>query len=336
MSYSYSLSIINALGHHFPQLQSDIHGMTDDPNFNWATAIRHIDTEAALVQRHVEVGVAPTTVTLLGTSGSDSKGPGSAIVCSNCKHLHHTIDFCIKPGGKMAGHTLEEAKAAQCAAAGKAPQRTRGSMQSGSANVATATTSATLTTNTTATTNATTTTPSNSALTTVTAVPTNSSGGSPVVINGVLYILVPTPTNPPQQTANLCDHTGVMYRVNDLLDFSSMIAEMGPHRTSLNWGHYTKVADPSDTNASYIALPSTPFIPLHLLELPFILDTGTICHILPEHSNFQNLKTIQPYPIKGLGGTCVYAMGMGMVKLTMEDGHCLTLHDALFIPSSSV
>ena len=40
--------IINALRHHYPQLQSDIHGMTDDPNFNWATAIRHIDTEAAL------------------------------------------------------------------------------------------------------------------------------------------------------------------------------------------------------------------------------------------------------------------------------------------------
>ena len=47
--------IINALGRHFPQLQSDIHGMMDDPNFNWATAIRRIDTEAALVQRYAEV-----------------------------------------------------------------------------------------------------------------------------------------------------------------------------------------------------------------------------------------------------------------------------------------
>ena len=113
--------IINALGCHFPQLQLDIHGMMDDPDFNWAAAIRCIDTKAALVQRCTEVGVALTTVALLGTSGLDSKTSGTTIMCSNCKCLHYTIEFCIKPGGKMAGHTLEEAKAAQCAAAGKAP-----------------------------------------------------------------------------------------------------------------------------------------------------------------------------------------------------------------------
>lgn len=236
----------------------------------------------------------------------------------------------------MAGRTLEEAKAAQRAAAGKAPRPTRGSTQSGSANVATTTTNTTPATNTTTTTNTITTAPSNPAPTTVTAVPANSSGGSPVVINGVSYILVPTPTNRPQQTANLCDHTGAMYRVNDLLDFSGMIAEMGPHRTSLDWGHYTKVADHLDNNTSHVASPSTPFSPLHLSESPFILDTGATCHISPERSDFQNLRTIQPHPIKGLGGTCIYAMGMGTIELTMEDGHRLTLHDAPFVPSSSV
>ena len=115
-----------------------------------------------------------------------------------------------------------------------------------------------------------------------------------------------------------------------------MIAKMGPHSTSLDWGHYTKVADPSDANTSHVASPSTPFTPLHLSELPFILDTGATCHISPERSDFQNLRTIQPHLIKGLGGTCIYAMGMGTVKLTMEDRHHLTLHNALFIPFSSV
>ena len=184
--------------------------------------------------------------------------------------------------------------------------------------------------------NTATTIPSNSTPTTVTAVPTNPSGPLPIVINSVLYILVPTLTNPPQQTANLCNHTGTAYQVNDLLDFRGMIAEMGPHSMSLNWGHYSKVADHSDTDASNITLPSTPFTPLHLLESPFILDTGATCHISPERSDFQNLKSIQPYPIKGLGGTCIYAMGVGMIELTMEVGHCLMLHNALFVPSSSV
>ena len=210
------------------------------------------------------------------------------------------------------------------------------SMQSGSANVATTTANATLTTNTTTTTNATTTTPSTAAPVAVTAVPASSSGSSPVVINGISYILVLTPTTPTQQTANLCDHTGGTYRFNNLLDFSGMIAEMGAHSTSLDWGHYTKVADPSDANTSHVALPSTPFTPLHLSESPFVLDTGATCHISPECSDFQNLRTIQPHPIKGLGGTCVYAMGMGTVELTIEDRYHLTLHNALFVPSSSV
>ena len=116
--------IINALGHHYPQLQSEIHGMTDDPNFNWVGALRRVNTEAALVQRNAEVRTTPTTVALVGTSSSDPKAP--TLVCSNCKRLHHTIDFCIKQGGKMAGQTLEEAKAAQRAATGKPPRSARG------------------------------------------------------------------------------------------------------------------------------------------------------------------------------------------------------------------
>ena len=33
-------------------------------------------------------------------------------VCANCKKEGHLADFCISPGGKMAGQTIEEAKAA--------------------------------------------------------------------------------------------------------------------------------------------------------------------------------------------------------------------------------
>ncbi len=114
--------IINALGRHYPQLQSEIHKATDDPNFNSNAALRRIETEAALTERRAEVGVGSSTVALVGTTRSNDNANTPSVICSNCKHPHHTIEFCIKKGGKMAGRTLDEAKAAQRAAAGKTPQ----------------------------------------------------------------------------------------------------------------------------------------------------------------------------------------------------------------------
>jgi len=327
--------IINALGRHYPQLQSDIHGMTDDPNFDWAAAIRCIDTEAALAQRRAEMTVTPTTIALVGTSGSDPKTP--VVVCSNCKRLHHTIDFCIKSGGKMAGRTLEEAKAAQRAAAGKQPCTTRGSTQNSNANVAT---TATQNTNNAGTnTNSTTTTPTAPAssnptpITTTSTAPTNS---TPITINGISYIPVSTPLIVPQQTANICDHTGAPYRVNDLLDFRGMVAELETPIASLDWEHYSRTTDPPDVQSPPVAFASTPFPAACLEELPFVLDTGATCHISPECSDFQNLRSIQAHPIKGLGGSCVYATGLGTIQLDVGNGQQLILHNALFAPSSSV
>jgi len=327
--------IINALGRHYPQLQLDIHGMTDDPSFDWAAAIRRIDTEAALAQRRAEMAVTPSTIVLMGTSSSDPKTP--TIVCSNCKRLHHTIDFCIKPGGKMARRTLEEAKTAQHAAAGKQPRPARGFTQNSNANVATA---ATQNTNNAGTNTIPTTT---SPLATVSSNPTPNTATNipptnptPITINGVSYIPVPTPTIVPQQTANLCDHTGAPYRVNDLLDFRGMVAKLETPITSLDWEDYSRAADPSDIHLPPAAFASTPFPATRLEELPFILDTGATCHISPEHSDFQNLRSIQPHPIKGLGGSCVYATGLGTIQLDVGGGQHLTLHNALFALSSSV
>ena len=37
------------------------------------------------------------------------------VPCSTCKCLNHSTEFCISPGGKLAGKTIEEAHAAQAA-----------------------------------------------------------------------------------------------------------------------------------------------------------------------------------------------------------------------------
>jgi hypothetical protein len=71
-------------------------------------------------------------------------------------------------------------------------------------------------------------------------------------------------------------------------------------------------------------------------ELPFILDTGTTCHISPEASDFKVLKAIPRHPVKGLCRSAVYAVGMGDIELRIMAGHVLKLTDVLYIPESSV
>ncbi|KAH9960032.1 hypothetical protein BC827DRAFT_1268521 [Russula dissimulans] len=118
----FSIFIINSLGRHYPHLQSIIHGMMTDPNFTTAHALTCLETEAALEDRHAELGYQPSAVALIATNKEALSAP---LICSNCKRLHHTINFCVKPGDRMAGKSLDEAKAAQCVAVGKPPHPPR-------------------------------------------------------------------------------------------------------------------------------------------------------------------------------------------------------------------
>ena len=329
--------IINALGRNYPQLQSEIHKVTDDPNFNLSAALRRIVTEAALTQRCSEVGIGSTTIALVGTTGSDGSAKAPTITCSNCKHLHHIIEFCIKQGGKMAGHTLEEAKAAQRAAAGKAPRPARGSLPGTNVNANVATTTAQNTNNAPALpASIAMTTPSSTPTTTAPSNPTPTTNSSPIIINGVSYIPISAPLAPPQQSANICDHIGMPYQANNLLNFRRMVAKSELPSTSLDWDKFSKTADPLNMQTPTTAFPSTPFPAIHLEELPFVLDMGATCHISPERSDFQDIQTIYPHPIKGLGGASVHAVGMGTIQLDVGNGQHLTLHNALFALSCSV
>ena len=57
---------------------------------------------------------------------------------------------------------------------------------------------------------------------------------------------------------------------------------------------------------------------------------------MPDQSDFDTLSTIPPHPVRGLKGTCVYAVGLGSIKLCLCDGHNLILHNVLYIPTSKV
>jgi hypothetical protein len=315
--------IINALGRHYPQLQSDIHHMTVQPNFDAAAALRRIETEASLVQRRAELGVVATQSPVVALTASDTNPKFPPTVCSNCKRPYHTIDFCIKPGGKMAGRTMDAAKAAQRAAQGKPPRPPRQAGQA--ANVAT-------TPNVTGT-----------AGTPAIALPTTTTQGQPsavpsapppIIINGISYFPASTTAIPASQSANLCSH--VSAPLNDLTDYRAFITMGDPPKASLNWENYSRTADLTDGQVHMVTTPPAPFTAARIEESPFVLDTGATCHISPERSDFQHITPIPAHPIKGLGGACIYAVGLGTIELSVGAGQRLVLNNALFAPTSSV
>ena len=320
--------IINALGRNYHQLQSDIHRMTDDPNFDWMGALRRIETEAALAEHRAEISAGSTTPTVALAALNESKDKSqSVIICSNCKRPHHTIEFCVKQGGKMAGRSLEEAKAAQRAAAGKPPRPTRGTESANVVNTTMPNPSTQALTTSAAT--VTPTTPSTAMVSIPSATPV------PLIINKVSYFPASSPI--PPQAANVCDHTGPPYRVNDLVDFRAFVTVDGaPPKASLNWANYSQETDLGDTHAHVTGSASLPFPAARLKEFPFVLDTGATCHISPERSDFQTMSPIQDHPIRGLGGACIYAIGIGTIELAVGNGQHLLLHNALFAPASSV
>ena len=73
-----------------------------------------------------------------------------------------------------------------------------------------------------------------------------------------------------------------------------------------------------------------------LSESPFFLDTGANAHISPERSDFKALRPIPPHPISGVGGTYIYAVGIGTIEIHIAGGHKLTLDNVLYAPASTV
>ena len=70
----------------------------------------------------------------------------------------------------------------------------------------------------------------------------------------------------------------------------------------------------------------------------FAFNTAATCHISLVQSDFKTLRPISnlKYPVKGLGGATVYAVGIGEINLRIVKGCSITLHDVLFIPASTI
>lgn len=105
-----TLATIKASGRHYETLQSAILSKTKQPNFTVQDVINRLIEEDDHICNHEAQGFLPTVTAL--ASQTVTARTRTRPLCSHCKRNGHYADFCIQPGGKMAGRTLEEAKAA--------------------------------------------------------------------------------------------------------------------------------------------------------------------------------------------------------------------------------
>jgi hypothetical protein len=69
---------------------------------------------------------------------------------------------------------------------------------------------------------------------------------------------------------------------------------------------------------------------------PFFLDMGATAHISPQRSDFKSLCPISPHPVLGVGGSCIYAISIGTIKICISAGHKFMLENVLYVPSATI
>jgi hypothetical protein len=96
--------LLNALNDNFENIQSYLMSIADDPSFSSETIERRLRLEGSLIRIRAEK--------TLQTSSTSQGRARSRPVCANCKKPGHLADFCVRPGGKIAGRSINDARAA--------------------------------------------------------------------------------------------------------------------------------------------------------------------------------------------------------------------------------
>ena len=288
-----SMFVLNGLRNHFPRLQTSINDMMMNPS-NSSTDVR-----ARLLQEE-QTNLTEISSENTAHAAISSKPPRP--VCSNCKCPGHRADFCISPGGLMAGKTIEEARAAQEAARSvhrNATNRVRPSQN-----------------------------PSNTANTASVQTAPSNDNPQTFTFNGKSYMLI----NDSTPAATQADSANISMPPYNEDKYHAFIGATEEARVSIDWTTHTQQANPSSPpDCAYTGRYPTA----RLDELPFILDTGATVHISPESSDFKVLRSIPPRPVKGLCGSA-QAIGIGEIELRIAGGHTLKLTDVLYIPECTV
>jgi hypothetical protein len=285
-------------------IQSDIISSADDPNWSSKAIIRRLQQQDNLVRLRAEQ--APTASSALA---AQSQGK-PRMLCAHCKKPGHLADFCIQPSGKMAGRSIEDARTAQRAAAGK-PPRSDGTSPKPTSTTPAAAKVATSETKT---------------------VPDS------VIIGGVTYYpSVPAASSTACVAYTPCSAIETLSMTSGDSDFSfhAFLALCGPSSASVDWNKHTTSHSASQADASPVLSHVSRVLVARPMECPFILDSGASNHISPERSDFKTLRPIAPHPIQGFNGSSTSAIGIGDIDLCIASGHKLMLRDVLYVPTCS-
>ena len=199
----------------------------------------------------------------------------------------------------MAGHTVDEAKAAYWASSHR--QQKSGNQ---SAHVASAPTSSSL-------------------------MPRAVSHGT-IFVNGLPYIPDTSLNKATQNTVPSSAHIMEIVSSLDANDYqyhaSAFLAfpDVPPYPNFFS----------QTSSSSFSSAFSISSVPVSS-TLPFIIDSGATCHISPFLSDFKHVRNISTHPIKGLGDVSVHALAMGTIELQTSSGR-LTLNNAFYVPNSTV
>jgi hypothetical protein len=291
--------IINSLDP-LPQLQSTINELLQSsPTITLTDVKQRVIHEEQLLIRREKMGIPLGSNPVENSALATVTGKSSCPICANCKCPNHQTEYCIAPGGQMAGKTIDEAHAAQNAA------RTRAGGSMGTHGNCSGTPTQGNT---------------HATMPTTTAEPT-STNSKTLMVNGKCYMLVDNNTTPMANNETNSALAAISMVAYDEEEYIAVIATDNP-LASVDWRTHARstIAD-TPTNTAYSAGHS------HIAcadNLPFILDTGATCHISPEASDFKTLKSIPRHPVKGLGGSAVYAIGIGNIDVTFLLDVCPT------------
>lgn len=306
--------LINGLNDNpvFKNIQSNIISSANDPNWSSKTIICRLQQQDELLCRRADQ--APLTSSAFAAQGHGKP----CMLCTHCKKPSHLVNFCVHPGGKMAGCSIDNARAAQRAATGKPPRvDTPSSKMSTSAKVATT-----------------------EPVTAPFAQPVVSTPKA-LIVSGVTYYPgtsgAPSAAciayTPSSRIESLSQSSDKSHFFDAYLYHSYLALGGGPISASVDWTAHTIDPDASDVRPSLVLSHVSRALITRPMECPFILDSGASNHISLERSDFKTLRPIAPHPIQGFNGSSTSAIGIGDIDLCIASGHKLRLRDVLYVPS---
>jgi len=280
----------------------------------------------AIVQERVDLmsdanSSAPTSIALAARSTPKNNKSRMASYCTGCKASGHTHPYCIREGGGMAGKTIEESKAQRRKDYEASRKKDTGNSSGGGAAAARV------------------------------AVAHTDPSGKAYISYVDPAVLQQTTENPAYANLASVNADEVVLSTEDLEyrafpvymspGVSDKLAELpawmtldGDIKSSVDWNTYSRPVDLAAISAS--APNQAGRTNVSLIDFPFHLDSGATTQISPSRDDFLSLRPIASRPVRGVGGSSIFAIGIGIIRLRIAHGAWILLQDVLFIPTASV